>query len=59
MKTTMTLSQSLSIDFFKILDREIDDVVLLINFYLMLGNEKKPNEKVKNKVENNYGFWDF
>lgn len=57
MKTTMTLSQNLSISPFEILDRDVDEVILIINFYIELGAESK-NIKSTQSYEND-GFWDF
>ncbi len=56
MKTTMTLSQNLNVSPFEILDRDIDDVILIINFYIALGSVQTESEV---KPSHNDGFWDF
>lgn len=61
MKTTMTLSQSLGINPFDVLDRDIDDVILIINFYLAMGKEE-PSQKTNVETKqphSNDGFWDM
>lgn len=40
MKTTMTLSQNLGCNFFELLNQEIDEVIMTINFYILLGEEE-------------------
>ena len=39
MKTTMTLATNLHISPFEIFDQDCDEVIMMINFYLKLGNE--------------------
>lgn len=48
MRTTITLSQNLNCSPFEILAQDIDEVIMLINFYLALGNEKQ--ERKTNSV---------
>lgn len=51
MKTTMTLSQNLGINPFDIFDREIDEVILMINFYIELGKENQATVTSQHKEE--------
>ena len=39
MKTTLTLATNLHVSPFEIFDQDCDEVIMLINFYLKLGNE--------------------
>lgn len=41
MRTTITLSQNLNCSPFEILAQDTDEVIMLINFYLALGKEKR------------------
>ena len=61
MKTTMTLSANMNCSVFQIYDQDTDEVIMTINFYILLGEEEpttrtttaptyKPVEK-KNKDE--------
>ena len=59
MKTTMTLSQQLNISPFEIFDRDCDEVIMLINFYIKLGENKESNKETIVKPSKNDGFWDF
>lgn len=59
MKTTMTLSQHLNISPFEIFDRDCDEVIMLINFYIMLGENKNTKTQTTAKSSKNDGFWDF
>ena len=45
MKTTMTLSVNLGISPFEIFDRDVDDVIMIINFYIELGAYESTNPK--------------
>ena len=45
MKTTMTLSANLGINPFEILDRDVDDVIMIIDFYIELGAYESTNPK--------------
>lgn len=47
----MTLSQNLNVSPFEIFDREIDEVIMLINFYIELGNAEKPTQSNANGKE--------
>ena len=40
MKTTLTLSQSLGCTPFEVFEQDVDEVIMLINFYLQIGNAK-------------------
>ncbi len=40
MRTTITLSQNLNCSPFEIFEQDVDEVIMLINFYLILGDEK-------------------
>lgn len=55
----MTLSQNLSLSIFDVFDRDFDEVVLLINFYIILGNENPTKEQESVGGTINDGFWDF
>lgn len=46
MRTTITLSKNLNCSPFEILAQDMDEVIMMINFYLALGNE---NRNVKTK----------
>ena len=52
MRTTITLSQNLSCSPFEILAQDVDEVIMMINFYLALGNEKR-NRNSKVSVSKN------
>ncbi len=39
MKTTMTLSSNLGCSIFDIYNQELDEVIMTINFYILLGEE--------------------
>ena len=45
MKTTMTLATNLHVSPFEIFAQDCDDVIMLINFYLALGNEHSESGK--------------
>lgn len=44
MKTTMTLSASLNCNPFEIFNQDCDEVIMLINFYIALGDEENTTE---------------
>ena len=50
----MTISANLNCSPFEVLDQDVDEVIMLINFYLRLGSSKgdaaKPLHKGKKKV---------
>lgn len=54
MKTTMTLATNLHISPFEIFAQDVDDVILMINFYLRLGKESnnKMNAPKRAKMPN-------
>lgn len=43
MQTTMTLSANLNCSPFEIFDKDIDDVITVINFYIELGSTESAN----------------
>ena len=45
MKTTMTLSANLHVSPFDIMDREFDEVIMLINFYIILAENAPKQQK--------------
>ena len=49
MQTTITLAKNLHISPFEIFQQECDEVILLINFYIMLGNQSNESDKSINK----------
>ena len=50
----MTISANLNCSPFEVLEQEVDEVIMLINFYLRLGSSKgdaaKPLQKCKKEV---------
>ena len=50
MKTTMTLSANMNCSMFDILNQHVDDVILIINFYLELGEQETAQEKTDIKT---------
>lgn len=57
MRTTITIATNLNTNPFDVLNQDTDDVIMLINFYLMLGNEKETHEIQPSRK--NDGFWDM
>lgn len=52
MKTTMTLAANLNCSPFEIFAQDCDDVIMLINFYVELGqNQETDKNKVKHKTK--------
>jgi len=49
MKTTMTLSSNLNCSPFEIFNQDTDEVIMLINFYIRLGDEKHETNIASNK----------
>ncbi|MBO7735958.1 MAG: hypothetical protein J6S67_25540 [Methanobrevibacter sp.] len=49
MKTTMTLSANINCPFWELFDRDADDVILLINFYIGLEPNENAREPYSNK----------
>lgn len=45
MRTTMTLAANLHVSPFEIFQQDCDEVIMLINFYLRIGNEQNDIEK--------------
>lgn len=43
MRTTMTLSANMNCSPFEIFDREVDEVITIINFYIELGANANTN----------------
>jgi hypothetical protein len=41
MRTTMTLATNLHVSPFEIFQQDCDEVIMLINFYLIIGSERK------------------
>lgn len=60
MQITMTLSAYINCSPFDIFDREIDEVITIIKYYLKLGAISTNANNFNNKVINhNDGFWDM
>lgn len=63
MRTTVTLAANLNCSPFDIFDKEIDEVIMVINFYMKLGTENNESGNNKNEnikaVKHNDGFWDM
>lgn len=51
MKTTMTLSANMNCSPFEIFDREVDEVITIINFYIELAAIENSNESVTEQKE--------
>ncbi|MCQ2077017.1 MAG: hypothetical protein MJZ20_08370 [Bacteroidaceae bacterium] len=52
MRTTVTISQNLNCSIFEVMAQEIDDVIMLINFYLRIGDEApQSTDQVKSDTE--------
>ena len=49
MRTTLTLSANLNCNPFLIFDQDVDEVIMLINFYIELGASSNSNESVNTK----------
>lgn len=47
MQTTITLSSNLNCNPFEIFDQDTDEVIMLINFYIEMGNKNENNIPVK------------
>ena len=46
MKTTMTLSANMGCNMFDLFNQETDEVIMTINFYILLGEEEpEPEQK--------------
>lgn len=45
MKTTMTLSSNLNCSIFDIFNQDVDEVIMIINYYLLLGEEEENTQK--------------
>ena len=45
MKTTMTLATNLHISPFELFNQDCDEVIMLINFYILLGQDKSISNK--------------
>lgn len=60
MKSTITIAGNLGINPFSIFDNDCDEVIMLINFYLTIGEEKKENAPpavFANDREESAAFW--
>ena len=59
----MTLSANINCSPFEIFDREVDEVITIINFYIELEANKTNSSNYNfenNKARNHYdGFWDM
>lgn len=58
MKTTMTLATNLHISPFELFQQDVDEVILLINFYIRIGKDKPkktniPTAKKPSKYDDN------
>lgn len=52
MKTTLTLSSSLNGDLFAILDKDVDDVIMVINFYILYGEQEHSSTQTEKRAGN-------
>lgn len=57
LKTTITLAGNYNITPFEVMAQDTDEVIMLINYLLELGQDQKTNEPSANKQKDN--FWDF
>lgn len=53
MKTTLTLSGKLNCSIFEIFNQDCDEVITLINFILLLGEETKTAETTTTPLKTN------
>jgi hypothetical protein len=51
MKTTLTLSSSLNCNLFAILDEDVDDVIMVINFYIIYGEQDQSSTQTEKSAE--------
>lgn len=56
-KTTITLAGNYNMTPFEMMAQDTDEVIMLINYLLELGQESKTNEPPVKKQKDN--FWDF
>jgi hypothetical protein len=47
MKTTMTLSANMNCSVFDIYDQDTDEVIMTINYYILLGEEEENQHTTK------------
>lgn len=47
MKTTMTLSANMGCNMFDLFNQDTDEVIMTINYYLILGEEETPEQTIK------------
>lgn len=50
MKTTMTISANTNTSPFEVMDQDVDEVIMLINFYIALGADKKKQAPSAGKI---------
>ena len=55
MRTTMTLATNLHVSPFEIFAQDTDEVIMLINFYLQIGNESEPTKTATKPKSAKYG----
>ena len=57
MKTTMTLSANLNTSPFEVFNQDVDEVIMMINFYIGLGAEHRQQEQIQktNKTQTENG----
>lgn len=55
MKTTMTIAANLNTSPFEVFEQDVDEVIMLINFYLKLDNK----EEINKPSRKDDGFWDM
>ena len=56
METTTTLAKSMNISTFDVFSQDVDDVITVLNYYILSGETK---QKEETKSSHNDGFWDF
>lgn len=64
MKTTMTIATNFNVSPFMVLEQDVDEVIMLINFYIALGKTKeikplqnKNNQRVRVNEKTATGGW--
>lgn len=56
MKTTITLAGNYNITPFEVMAQDADEVIMLINYLIDLGQTREPEPQVTREKDN---FWDF
>ena len=56
MKTTITLAGNYNITPFEVMAQDTDEVIMLINYIIDLGQTREPEPQATREKDN---FWDF